>query len=135
MDKMKILEKVLREYQYKALKMCVKYLSSESKDNGHALVHLSIGTGKTGIMASICALNSDKNILIIVPNAILPIQTLNEIKEKFWVKLERKSNKKENESYKISDLEIDNLEIELLNDKEKLEDLKNTKGRVYISTV
>ena len=71
----------LKEYQYKATCKCIEYLSSESTQN--ALVHLPTGTGKTGVMATLCAL-TDKNILIVVPNATLPMQVKNEIKTNFW---------------------------------------------------
>ena len=67
----------LKEYQYKATCKCIEYLSSESTQN--ALVHLPTGTGKTGVMATLCAL-TDKNILIVVPNATLPMQVKNERK-------------------------------------------------------
>lgn len=71
----------LRGYQIEALKVCQGYIRSKSK--GNCLIKLPTGTGKTGIIAMIVN-QYDEGVLIIVPNASLPLQTHDEITVSFW---------------------------------------------------
>lgn len=109
---------ILREYQHDAVLLCIKYLSSDSTKN--ALVHLPTGTGKTGVMATLCAL-SDSNIFVIVPNATLPMQTKNEIKTDFW----------RSAGIKI----VPDIEISIIDSAAQLDKLNSAKKTVFISTI
>ncbi len=113
-----IYENDLKIYQYEAASKAVNYLLSDSKD--HALIHLPTGTGKTGVMATICAI-TDSNILIIVPNASLPKQVEDEIKYGFWESIKFK--------YKP------NLDVTILNSKNKVENIKFNTSNIFIATI
>lgn len=115
LDKFK---KNLKKYQHNAALMCIKYLSSESTQN--ALVHLPTGTGKTGVMATLCVL-TDGNILIVVPNATLPVQVRNEIKTNFW------------KSIRI-DISPD-MDIRILNSQSQLDSLRSAEKTIFIATI
>jgi len=108
----------LNKYQNGALALCTKYLGSKSKKS--ALVHLPTGCGKTGIMAVLCAL-IETNILIIVPNATLPTQILNEIKTNFW--------------HSIKSEYIPDTNIILLNNKKQFSGISHSKKTIYIATI
>lgn len=115
LDKFK---KNLKKYQHNAALMCIKYLSSESTQN--ALVHLPTGTGKTGVMATLCAL-TDGNILIVVPNATLPVQVRNEIKTNFW---------------KSIGIDISpDMDIRILNSQSQLDSLRSAEKTIFIATI
>lgn len=74
----------LRKCQDKALTMLDKYLKSE--ETIPALVKMPTGTGKTGLIAVSSQINDDV-VLILAPNASLPIQMKNEIQTDFWNKI------------------------------------------------
>ncbi len=108
----------LKEYQYKATCKCIEYLSSESTQN--ALVHLPTGTGKTGVMATLCAL-TDKNILIVVPNATLPMQVKNEIKTNFWESIGVDSSP--------------DMNIRILDSQSQIDFLRSAEKTIFIATI
>lgn len=56
------------------------------------LVVAATGTGKTGVMAVASQITKDV-VLIIVPNSILPKQTLSELQEGFFSKIKYKPSK------------------------------------------
>jgi superfamily II DNA or RNA helicase len=74
----------LRKCQDKALTMIDKYLKSE--ETIPALVKMPTGSGKTGLIAISSQINDDV-VLILAPNASLPIQMKNEIQTDFWNKI------------------------------------------------
>ncbi len=111
-------KKYIKEYQYNAAHMCLEYLSSKSSQN--ALVHLPTGTGKTGVMATLCAL-IDGNILIVVPNATLPIQVRNEIETNFW------------KSIGLND--FPDMKINILNSQSQIDSLSSAVKTVFIATI
>lgn len=74
----------LRKCQDKALTMIDKYL--KSKETIPALVKMPTGSGKTGLIAVSSQINDDV-VLILAPNASLPIQIKNEIQTDFWNKI------------------------------------------------
>ncbi|WP_410497282.1 DEAD/DEAH box helicase family protein [Cellulosilyticum sp. ST5] len=74
----------MRDYQRHAIDTIEKYLSSDSQKQ--ALIKMPTGTGKTGVIA-VASHMSMGNILIIVPNAILPEQIKYEIEDAFWEKI------------------------------------------------
>lgn len=111
------ISKYVKDYQNEAIKVIKKYLNSNSKK--HCLVKLPTGTGKTGIIAIAANLNVD-NVLIIVPNATLPKQTMEEIENKFWknINFETKSLKK----------------VKILNGSSKSE-IFEEQGTIFICTI
>lgn len=111
-------ENKLKRYQRDAALMCIEYLSSESTQN--ALVHLPTGTGKTGVMATLCAL-TDRNILIVVPNATLPVQVRNEIETNFWKSIGIGSSP--------------DISIRILNNKIQLDSLRSAEKTIFIATI
>ena len=80
----------IHQYQFDALKKIEKYFSSSGKFP--ALVKMPTGTGKTGVMAVASQITKDV-VLIIVPNSILPEQTLSEIQEGFFNKINHKPSR------------------------------------------
>lgn len=86
----KIKKTSIHQYQFKALKMIEDYINSSSKFP--ALVKMPTGTGKTGVMAVASQITKDV-VLIIVPNSILPEQTLSEIQEGFFKKINHKPSR------------------------------------------
>ncbi|WP_395546898.1 MULTISPECIES: DEAD/DEAH box helicase [unclassified Lacrimispora] len=78
MDK---IDKYIKKYQKQALDVIKNYMENDSE--GKCLIKLPTGTGKTGVMAIASNLKPN-NILVIVPNATLPVQTAYEIEENFW---------------------------------------------------
>ena len=84
------IEKYLRDYQVDAINKIDQYIKSDSKKD--CLIKLPTGTGKTGVMAVVANKECNGNILIIVPNGILPYQTKEEIKTLFWDKINYKPN-------------------------------------------
>ena len=64
----------------------------EEYDSSKNLVVAATGTGKTGVMAVASQITKDV-VLIIVPNSILPEQTLSEIQEGFFNKINHKPSR------------------------------------------
>lgn len=89
MDLIKIdkIKNKIMSHQKKALDLIEEYLYSNEFEK-HALVKMPTGTGKTGVIAIASNFYPNyKNTLIVVPNAILPEQTQNEIETEFWLKI------------------------------------------------
>jgi len=79
----------IRECQKLAIEHLEKYFNSNEKK--HAVINMATGTGKTGVMGIIANFSEyakNKNILIIVPNSILPLQIKEEIEQSFWEKID-----------------------------------------------
>lgn len=76
----------IRDYQKKAVKTVMKYINDDITEEG-CLISLPTGTGKTGVMTYVVNYFSDKNFLIVVPNATLPEQIKKEINTDFWQKI------------------------------------------------
>ncbi len=76
----------IRDYQKKAIETISKYLKDDITDVD-CLIVLPTGTGKTGVMTCAVNLFSNKNFLVVVPNATLPQQIKKEINSAFWEKI------------------------------------------------
>lgn len=79
-----VIKNMVRENQKKAIEVLEGYIKSTSEKQ--AMINMPTGTGKTGIMA-ILSLQFSDNILIVVPNSVLPNQIKREINKKFWDKI------------------------------------------------
>ncbi|MEG1142199.1 MAG: DEAD/DEAH box helicase family protein, partial [Clostridia bacterium] len=74
-------------HQLESLKVIEEYLENAELDN-QALIKMPTGTGKTGVMGIISNIYDNyRNILIVVPNAVLPNQIKLEIDSSFWEKI------------------------------------------------
>lgn len=79
-----MIKKRIWKHQKKALIKIEEYLDNCNPEN-HCLVKMPTGAGKTGIMAIASNFyDSVNNILIVVPNAVLPHQMKCEIESEFW---------------------------------------------------
>jgi superfamily II DNA or RNA helicase len=78
------IKQCVRKYQRDAIEVVERYLGSNS--NNQAMVKMPTGTGKTGVIAAVSQI-CNGNVLIIVPNAILPGQIKKEIDIDFWTKI------------------------------------------------
>lgn len=78
------IKRKIKPHQLKAIEVIEEYLASDDIKY-QALVKMPTGTGKTGIIGIISNFyNEYKNVLIVVPNNILPSQIEEEIWSKFW---------------------------------------------------
>lgn len=78
----------LWQHQKQAIETCEVYLSSRTHGNS-ALINHPTGSGKTGIMAVIAALQVRIGpVLILCPSDALVEQLISEIKSQFWQKID-----------------------------------------------
>ena len=99
----------IKKPQLEAIKVIEDYLNSDDIEH-QALIKMPTGTGKTGIMGIVSNFYDDyKNVLIVVPNSILPGQIEEEIWNKFWVNIRIDRNRlklKFPYTYKVKDFQI-----------------------------
>lgn len=80
----------LWEHQRKAIKIIRKYISNfqSGLTNGSCLIHMPTGSGKTGVMASVArCLPEVKHSLILAPRVVLRKQLYEDVKVRFFYKL------------------------------------------------
>ncbi|MCH4551417.1 DEAD/DEAH box helicase [Aestuariibaculum lutulentum] len=116
------IKKDLRKPQIKSLELTEKYLTSI--ESGACLIHMPTGSGKSGIIATICNLQFDKCTIIVTPRIALTDQIKSAVEKDFFEDVLKKKANPNNKIFK-----------DLLSDQIPLDDKGNYDDIIYISTI
>lgn len=116
------IKKDLRKPQVKSLQLTEKYFAS--KKSGACLIHMPTGSGKSGIIATICNLQYNKCTLIVTPRIALTNQIKSAVEKDFFEDVLNKSSNPNKKVFK-----------DLLSDQVPLDNTNNYDNVVYTSTI
>lgn len=116
------IKKDLRKPQVKSLQLTEKYFAS--KKSGACLIHMPTGSGKSGIIATICNLQYNKCTLIVTPRIALTNQIKSAVEKGFFEDVLKKSSNPNKKVFK-----------DLLSDQVPLDNTNNYDNVVYTSTI
>lgn len=112
----------LRKPQVESLELTEKYFSST--ESGACLIHMPTGSGKSGIIATICNLQFNNCTLIVTPRIALTNQIKSAVEKGFFVDILKKPANPNKKIFK-----------DLTSDLTLLDDTENYDDNIYISTI
>jgi len=116
------IKKHLRKPQIKSLELIDNYIASN--ESGACLIHMPTGSGKSGIIATICNLQFEECTLIVTPRIALTDQIKSAVEKGFFEDVIKKKANPKNKSF-----------VNLLSNLTPLDDNENYNDVIYISTI